>query len=159
MKEMEFERNPLNNFARFKNVLEVRKVKYGIWGDRLSQHPRTVKIRHEDIVKSPALALSILANSMDEQEPDTVNIPKGYKGTLSWKRKLALALSFGLVGDYKPKAREPISLEDLDFIMCNLDRAQEGDWGYDIESLLAKEQTFTKEHNKSVHSTLLSLRE
>lgn len=159
MKEMEFERNPLNDFSRFKNVLEVRKVKYDIWGTRLSKHSKTVLIRHEDNRNSPSQTVSILADIMGEKIPDEVIIPKGYKGILSWKKKLALSLSFGLVRGYKTKAKEPISQEDLNFIVCNLNHSKEEDWGYDIESLLEEELVLTKGHNKSVHSTSLPRRE
>ncbi|MEM8953433.1 MAG: hypothetical protein AAGD22_04700, partial [Verrucomicrobiota bacterium] len=126
-----------------------------VWASRLSHLSRVLRIRHEDNVKSPLKTVRLIADAMGERLPNEVRIPKGYKGALSWKRKLALALSFGLIGDYRPKSKKPILREDLDFIMGNLDQTQEKDWGYDIERLFQEELAFTQNYNKRGHSNSL----
>jgi len=144
MTEMMFERNPLDNNRRFRNVLEVRQVKYGIWQDRLSSHPHCIHLSFEKFKASPERMLSEIARAQDLKAPERIKISQGYKGTVSWKRKIALLLSFGTIGRYAPKPKSPIALDDIDYILSNLDPGLESVWEYDIEAIADAERKFTQ---------------
>tara|TARA_A100001015_G_C14964739_1_gene702434 strand:- start:803 stop:1606 length:804 start_codon:yes stop_codon:yes gene_type:complete len=143
MKEIMFERNPLNGAERFRNILEVRKVKYTIWQNQLISHPRTIKISYEKFKDSPEQFLELISHAYDLKKPEEIVIPSGYKGSPSWKRRIAFVLTFGRVGRYIPRPRHPIALEDIDYILNNLDSKLESDWGYDIQTIAQSERMFT----------------
>lgn len=141
MSEMMFERNPLNSGKRFKNIIEARTVKYKLWGDRLGSHPKSIKLNYDTFNKSPDQFLYSLRDKFDITLREPLLIPKAYKGAkLSWKRKLALILSAGLIGSFRNKPKNPIALNDIDFIQNSLNLDQERSWGFDIESLAKLER-------------------
>ena len=144
MTEMMSERNPLRDGERFKNVMELRKVKYTVWRERLSAHPNTVFINYDAFNESPRSVLDTLAHAQGLKELETINVPLGYKGRLSLIMKLALFFSFGRIGGYKPKPKHPIALVDLDYIVSGLDSDLERQYGCDVEALVEAERAYTR---------------
>lgn len=146
MEEMMHERNPLDGHRRFRNIMEVRRVKYALWNERLSGLETYFPTSHEAFSRDPAPLLRSL-DGKPALTARTIRIPKGYKGRLSWKRRIAVTLSAGLIGRFREKRRTPISLEDIDYIRSHLDADQEAAWGYDLDALTREEIAFTRQHN------------
>jgi hypothetical protein len=141
MKEMDFERNPLNGGMRFKNILELRSVKYRLWREKLTRHPMVVIINFEAFLADPLSVFQQVAGYASLPVPLAFNMPSGYKGGVSWKRNLLLKMTKGLFGSYRSKAKTQISPQDLDFIEQNLNKEQEERYGYDVGSLLLAERS------------------
>ena len=141
---MMHERNPLNNGVRFRNILEVRTVKYSIWKNSLQEHPKTLMLRYEYFMQSPKFFLDLIAEFQDLKELEKVSLPVGYKGIVSWKRRVALFLSFGTIGKFTKRTKLPLKLEDIDYISNNLDLLNESQWGYDIKHIANEERTFSE---------------
>ena len=145
MQEMAHERNPLNEGSRYCNIIEARKVKYHIWRSKLQGHPGFVPLSFDQFLKAPGLAVNRIAQLTCLPEPPAVVLPPGYKGRLGYKRKLMLRLSMGLIGKAQAKPMAPISLADLEFIVHNLNKAEEMAWGYDIDDLVRQELAYTED--------------
>jgi hypothetical protein len=138
MREMEFERNPLNQGAHFANIIEVRRVKYHIWRAKLSGQPRLLCVNFDLFLKDPSSILQRLSLITDQLMPEPIVLPTGYKGRMSWRRRLLHRASMGLISEKVRKSPKcPINSEDLAFILSNIDHDQEQCWGYDAEALAA----------------------
>jgi hypothetical protein len=138
MREMDFERNPLNEGARFGNIIEVRRVKYNVWRKKLSDQPRLLCVNFDLFLKDPSSVLTRLSLIIDQLLPESIVLPSGYKGRMSWKRRLLHRATMGLIAEKRTNGGKPlINSKDLDFILSNVDRDQEQSWGYDLESLAA----------------------
>lgn len=144
MREMEFERNPLNRFKRFPNILEVRTVKYRLWNERLAGHPLYFRLALESLEFNPIAFLKDFSEKTGLPVPEETVVPEGYKGHLSWKRKLLHFATHGLMGGYSKAPRQPLEHRDIDFIHDRLDRNQEHSWGYDLDELAESEHQFTR---------------
>ena len=153
MRPMDFETNRLKGNQRFKNVIEARRVKYEMWDSRLSSLPLYFKTSYEEFSHSPDDLLVRFTKAVDLPAPTEIKIPRGYKGNLSWKSRLLLILSGGRIGGFKQKPKEPISLEDIDYLHEQFDADQETFWGYDLNKLSAAERDYTLSSAKELSST------
>lgn len=149
-RELEFERNPLRDGARFANILEVRRVKYAMWDARLRAAPGYLQVNFDHFVDDPMRLLQGMGKDVLAATRKPVRIPPGYKGRLSWKRRLALVLSCGRIGAYRRKPRKPICEKDVDFILHELDLEQERHWGFDLEALADAEKRYSRMESSSV---------
>lgn len=148
MTEMDFESNPLNNRERFRNIIEVRNVKYQLWDERLQDLPFFFRSTHENFSKSPEQFVSRFAKALNIAPPGTFTLPQGYKGNMSWKKKTLSTISGGRLGGFKKKPRKSISLEDIDFLHEEFNQTQELVWGYDLEKLSEAERNYTLKTSK-----------
>lgn len=136
MREMEFERNPLNQGARFRNIIETRNIKYCIWRAKLSAQPRLLYVSFDMFLKNPLSIVQRVASLIGQPLSEPIILPAGYKGRMSWRRRLLHMASMGLLGDKrKLTVGLPLKSKDIDFILMNIDQKQEQFWGYDVESL------------------------
>jgi hypothetical protein len=136
MREMEFERNPLNHNARFKNVIEVRTVKYHLWRSRLASQPRLICINFDLFLKDPTAILRQVSFAIDLPLREPVMLPSGYKGRMGWRRRMLQRASMGLLAERLEKKKPPIGRRDMEFIAASLDKSQESLWGYNVERLV-----------------------
>jgi hypothetical protein len=143
MTEIKHERNPFNKNARFKNALEMRTVKYSLWRTKLSKTKAAVHISLERFIESPEDTVELICQLSNISPPPRVNLPREYKGRASWKRRLLAKSSLGLIAIRPESRKEPIKLEDLEFIRDNLDKDNEKRWGYDIDRLFKEERDYT----------------
>lgn len=143
MQELEFERNPMKGFQRFRNILEVRRIKYQMWHERLADHPLYFRLAQEELEEEPETFLKSFAEKTGVALSESVMVPEGYKGQLSWKRKLLMIATQGLVGGYSKAPRYPLKPADIAFIHNHLDKEQEATWGYNLDALAELEHRFT----------------
>ena len=136
MREMEFERNPLNHGARFRNIIEMRNIKYCIWRAKLSAQPRLLCVSFDEFLKDYLSIVQRVASLIEQPLPDPIILPKGYKGRMSWRRRLLHMASMGLLGDKrKLTVGLPLKSKDIDFVLMNIDKKQEQYWCFNVESL------------------------
>jgi hypothetical protein len=100
-----------------------------------------VIVNFEAFLADPLSVFQQVAGYASLPVPLAFNMPSGYKGGASWKRNILLKMTKGLFGSYRSKAKIQISPQDLDFIEQNLNKEQEGRYGYDVGSLLLAERS------------------
>lgn len=142
--EMVFERNPQTGM-RFRNICEMRTVKYRLWYELLNQQERFLAVNYDTAASDPAGFIQRFSKSIGMRAPDRPSVPKGYKGRLSWKREFLIRLSGGRIGGFKPKKKFMISSADLDFILSELDEELEAIWGIDLRQLVCREKSLLQE--------------
>lgn len=143
MREMMEERNPFNSGRRFKNILEVRKVKYTTWKEKLGKHPKFARINYDQFYRNPRKKLEEISAKGNLQSIGNPKTKVGYKGNFSWKRRLLRIGSLGLLGNYRRRPNRPISSADLNFISSQLDPRIEEFYGHDIDTILRREAAFS----------------
>ncbi len=99
MREMELERNPLNQGARFRNIIEARRIRYHILRRKLSGHPRLLCVNFDLFLKNPSSILKRLSLITDQLMPEPIILQQGYKGRMSRRRRLLHSASMGLISE------------------------------------------------------------
>lgn len=144
MQEMLHERHPRANGRRYYNIIEMRTVKHAVWDQHLRDAKHYERLRHEAVLADPGAAVERVADALGVACPESITLPVGYKGKMSWKRRLVFLFTRGRKGGYQRAPKEPLSLEDIAYIRDQLDIAAEAYWGYDVDTLAAAEQNYRR---------------
>lgn len=129
--EMMRERDPITR-RRFANVLHMRNRKLESYLALREKSSAVMLVRFESLTADPVGFLQRLEARFGLGARRRVRIPVGYKGRMSWKRRLAFAVTFGRVGRFHPKGYPPIGPRDLEFINENIDWDLESACGHGL---------------------------
>jgi hypothetical protein len=133
-KEMMSDRNPFTG-QRYENLLRMRSGKMNLFLELAAAAKTRVVIRLEDYVKNPTEVISRLCNAIGGSKRGSIQIPDGYKGMLSWKRRVASTLGLSALVDkvWPPQRMRPKPTADKvdeEFIWSQLDMGVEKSFGY-----------------------------
>lgn len=115
---MLFERCPKSG-DRFRNVLELRTARTTNWESLREKVSNFVHVRYEDLRNHPQLILHEISNKFG------IAMQKQFRAVSSYKGKNKTA--------YTPKKYQAICLEDIEYILSNLDLPLENSIGYNVE--------------------------
>lgn len=132
--EMMLDRDPCSG-QRYKNLLRMRAGKIRLCLDLASAAKSAAVIRLEDYVENPTRVISQLCEAVGSSKEHTVQIPDGYKGQLSWKRRVASVLGLRSLADkirppQRMRPKPTVTAVDEEFIWEELDSQLEADIGY-----------------------------
>lgn len=124
--EMACERCPVTG-NRFANVLKMRSAKIRDWESLREKVTRSIYVRYEDLRNEPDTFIDNVSNLFCvESAQKFINIDT-YKG---------------MGGKYRPSAYNPLTRDDIQFIIQELDEPLELSIGYNLRKL-AEDQTVT----------------
>lgn len=118
-KEMMFERDPQSG-ERFANLLKLRTAKIRNWESLRDVTQHHAFLTYESLRADPAEAMALIAASIGQELARPFANVASYKGS-----KL----------QYQSTAYSPMSAQDADFIVSQLDAALEAQLGYDLQTL------------------------
>ncbi len=133
-KEMMSDRDPFTG-QRYENLLRMRSGKMKLFLELASAAKTRVVVRLEDYAKNPTEVISRVCDAIGGSKRGSIQIPDGYKGRLSWKRRVASALGLrALVDKVRPPQRmrpkPTVDKVDEEFIWSQLDMGAERLFGY-----------------------------
>lgn len=105
----------------FGNLLHLRNYKHHLWLDAVAKVPKSLALRHEDLVFDPECCLRRVAELVAMPPPKLVEQVKSYKGQRA-------------MGDFKPLQYADFTQEEANFILEQVDVALETQLGYDVIS-------------------------
>jgi len=118
---------------RFANPLQLRKQKYARFFQIAALGKQLILVRLEDYIADPQDCIASILNNLNCALPKTIQVPIGYKGIQSRKRKLLNFLGLGRFGFNFSERKKPfVSPEILNLIYQLVDKEQEVSFGYKI---------------------------
>lgn len=105
----------------FSNLIQLRSYKHHAWLDAVAKMPKSLVLRHEDLVSDSERCLCRVAELVAMPPPKFVEPVKFYKGQRA-------------MGDFKPLQYAHFTQEEANFVLEQVDVALETRLGYDVIS-------------------------
>lgn len=131
---------------RFSNPLKMRKQKYARFLQTGALGSKLILVRLEDYIADPRACIASILRDLECAVPKKIQVPIGYKGVQSRKRKILNFMGLGwLEFNFRKRKKPFVSPETINLISQLVDKDQEALFGYKIFEEKAEKLPLLKE--------------